>query len=45
MEESGVEFIEFDREAFVDLAAETVKEMDGTLFRKGLYDEVRALVE
>lgn len=45
MEEAGVEFVDFDRDAFVELAAETVKEMDGALFRSGLYDEVRALVK
>ena len=43
--EEGLEFIEFDRQAFVDSANEIAQEMDGEMFSEGLYDRIKALDE
>ena len=43
MIEEGVTFLEPDIDSFKQATAEAVKEMDGVLFREGLYDEIRAL--
>ena len=44
-EEGGMEFIEFDREAFVSSAEKLAREMEGDLFSAGLYDQIKALDE
>lgn len=41
--DGGVTFIEPDLQSFKDATAEAVKTMDGVLFTKGLYDQIRAL--
>lgn len=45
MEENGMTFVEFDEDAFRKIAEETARSFDGTEFREGLYEEVRALAE
>lgn len=44
-QEGGMEFIEFDREAFVSSAEELARQMEGELFSAGLYDQIKALDE
>ncbi|MCF0261868.1 MAG: TRAP transporter substrate-binding protein [Sphaerochaetaceae bacterium] len=41
--DQGVTFCDVDVESFRKAAAEAVKAMDGVLFTKGLYDQIRAL--
>lgn len=41
--DEGVTFIEPDIESFKSATEDSLSIMDGTLFRKGLYDEIRAL--
>lgn len=45
MEDNGMEFVEFDEEAFRAIAEETAKSFDGKEFKEGLYDYVRSLSE
>ena len=42
---AGLEFVEFDRQAFVDSANAIAQEMDGEMFSEGLYDKIKALDE
>lgn len=44
-QEGGMEFIEFDREAFMSSAEELARKMEGDLFSAGLYDQIKALDE
>ena len=41
--DAGVTFVDADIQSFKDATAEAVKAMDGVLFTKGLYDQIRAL--
>lgn len=43
--EAGMTFCDVDVDSFRAAAAEAVKEMDGVLFTKGLYDQIRALAD
>ena len=43
--EQGVTFCDVDVDSFRKAAAEAVKEMDGVLFTKGLYDKIRELAK
>ena len=43
--DQGVVFCDVDVESFRKAAAEAVKEMDGVLFTKGLYDQIRAMAK
>lgn len=45
VKEGGIEVIEFDEAAFRAKAEEIARTLEGNLFRKGLYDEIRALAE
>lgn len=40
---AGIEFVEFDKEAFLKSAEEIGRTFEGDLFREGLYDEIKAL--
>lgn len=41
--EKGVEFVEVDKQAFMDVAAEVAQQFDGEMFSAGLYEEIRNL--
>lgn len=42
---AGLEVCDFDKAAFMAKAEQTARELEGSLFREGLYDEIRALAE
>ena len=42
VQEGGTELVEFDKDAFRAKAEEVARQLEGELFREGLYDEIRA---
>lgn len=45
VKDAGIEVVDFDKEAFKARAEEVAHQLEGSLFREGLYDEIRALAE
>jgi tripartite ATP-independent transporter DctP family solute receptor len=42
---AGIEFVDFDKDAFKVKAEEVARQLEGQQFREGLYDEIRALAD
>lgn len=45
VQEGGLELVEFNEAAFRAKAEEVARQLEGELFREGLYDEIRALIK
>ncbi len=45
VQEAGLELVEFDEEAFRSKAEAVARQLEGDLYREGIYDEIRGLAD